>query len=53
MKKRWTVRQFCPLRRIWEVWVIYDEKQHADNECARRIAEARPCDKSNWKVMPE
>ena len=37
----------------WETWVIYDEKNHADNECARRISEALPRDKKNWRVIPE
>ena len=48
--RRFEVQQRCPLQG-WNTWVIYDEKCHADEECARRISEAAPRDKNNWRVI--
>lgn len=48
---RFEVQQRCPLKG-WNTWVIYDERRHADEECARRISEAALRDKNNWRVIP-
>ena len=49
---RWIVQRYGLLDG-WTTWVIYDEKEHADEECARRIRESPNCDKKNWRVQPE
>jgi predicted P-loop ATPase/GTPase len=49
--RRFEVQQRCPLQG-WNTWVIYDEKRHAVEECARRISEAALRDKNNWRVVP-
>jgi len=48
--RRFEVQQRCPLQG-WNTWVIYDEKRHADEECARRMSEATARDKNNWRVI--
>lgn len=52
MAKRFLVQQKCPLKG-WDTWVIFDEKVHANTECARRIGEAPLRDKNSWRVIPE
>ena len=49
---RWVVQNNDQLTG-WNTWVIYDEKEHADIECARRASESPPMFKNTWRVIAE